>query len=108
MAAALRFYKLSSQELCVIHDDVDLALGTLKESTSSRSAGHRGVQDIIDHLGTQDFYRIRLGVGRPAHPEHATADFVLENFAPEEETTLRALFPEVAAATSAFIRERST
>lgn len=94
----VHFYKLQPEDILVLHDDLDIAPGTYKFTNSSRAAGHNGVSDIIEKLGTQDFTRIRLGIGRPAEvsgtcmPSH---DFVLQNFSKEEITTLSALFPQV-------------
>lgn len=96
--ALLQFYKLSPSDITVIHDDLDIAPGTYKITPSSRAAGHNGVQNIIDTLGTQDFCRIRLGIGRPTEvsgvcmPAH---DFVLQNFSPEELANLALLFPKI-------------
>jgi PTH1 family peptidyl-tRNA hydrolase len=63
--ALLDFYKLEPKDILVIHDDLDLSLETLRTTNSSGAAGHNGVKDIIDRLGTQDFSRIRIGIGRP-------------------------------------------
>ncbi|MFZ1654864.1 MAG: aminoacyl-tRNA hydrolase [Candidatus Moraniibacteriota bacterium] len=111
--AILEYYKLDPHSLIVIHDDLDLAPGVLRTTESSRSAGHNGVQDIIDVLGTQDFCRLRLGIGRPAEvvricppetlrepgvsvragiPSH---DYVLGHLSDEEYTKLEALFTEM-------------
>lgn len=62
--AVLDFYKIPLSDMLIIHDDVDLKLGTYKITENSRSAGHRGVQNIIDTLGTQEFRRIRIGAGQ--------------------------------------------
>ena len=64
--ALLNFYKLSPKDILLIHDELDIAPGSYKLATSSRPAGHNGVQDIFEKLGTQDIVRIRLGIGRPA------------------------------------------
>jgi peptidyl-tRNA hydrolase, PTH1 family len=94
----VHFYKLEATDIVVLHDDLDIAPGTYKLTNSSRAAGHNGVSDIIEKLGTQDFTRIRLGIGRPIEvagacmPSH---DFVLANFSPAELDTLSALFPQV-------------
>jgi PTH1 family peptidyl-tRNA hydrolase len=94
----VHFYKLSPEDITVIHDDLDIAPGTYRVTTSSRAAGHNGVSDVIEKIGTQDFFRVRLGIGRPAEvtgtcmPSH---DFVLQKFSPEELTTLSDLFPKV-------------
>jgi PTH1 family peptidyl-tRNA hydrolase len=87
----LDFYKAGPDVLTVIHDDLDIAPGTIKATASSRAAGHNGVADIIDMLGTQDFKRLRIGIGRPAEvlgacePSH---DYVLGKFTSEEQTLL--------------------
>ncbi len=80
------FYKVNSEtDLLVIHDEKDLSLGTIKTTTSSRSAGHNGVQNIIDELGTQNFHRIRIGVETRMSGDHTPTDhFLLHPFTPEE------------------------
>ena len=109
--ALLQFYKLSPADIAVIHDDLDIAPATYKTTLSSRAAGHNGVQDIITHLGTQDFFRIRLGIGRPADvtgscmPSH---DFVLKNFSAEESANLSLLFPQIQEEVLRFIEEKQT
>ena len=84
-----RFYKLSPENLLVVHDDIDLPFGQIKFDFGRSSAGHNGVQSIIDHLGTKDFARLRLGVGNeqlrtPIDP----SEFVLAKFNPSEQTLL--------------------
>lgn len=93
----LDFYKLSPQELVVLHDEVDIPFGKIKLTLSSRAAGHNGVKDIIEKLGTQDFCRLRLGVGKSENPNISTADHVLQNFSPEEAKNLPTLFEELIA-----------
>ena len=61
----LHFYKVASEQLVVVHDDVDLPCGQLRVKKGGKAGGHRGVQNIIDTLGTDDFIRLRVGVGRP-------------------------------------------
>ncbi len=96
--ALLSFYKVGPETLTIIHDDIDIKAGTIKTTDSSRSAGNNGVQSIIDTLDTQDFKRIRIGIGRPADtigvciPSH---DYVLSPFQQEEQEDLEALFPEI-------------
>ncbi len=92
------FYKLNTQtDLLVIHDDIDLPLGKLKTTASASSAGHNGVADIIDHLGTQNFHRIRVGVEtRQAKTDLPTEAFVLQNFTADEMQKLQAdIFPQI-------------
>lgn len=83
--AVLDFYKLTPENIIVIHDDIDLPLGEYKIATHSGSAGHNGVTDIISEIGTKDFKRIRIGIAtgdlrNPIDP----ADFVLQKFPKEE------------------------
>lgn len=81
------FYKISPQDILVIHDDKDIALGISKTQTDRTSAGHNGVQSIIEHFGTQNFTRLRLGVKSPTDIAD-TADFVLAKFSNEEKKIL--------------------
>jgi len=62
VSAVARFYKLKSDDLIVIHDDKDLPLGETKVQRDRGSAGHNGVSSLIKHLGTQDFFRVRIGI----------------------------------------------
>lgn len=76
-------YKLQINNLLVIHDDIDLPLGETKISFNRGSAGHKGVQSIIDSLGRKDFYRIRIGICPEKKPEEVEK-FVLKKFTEEE------------------------
>ncbi len=81
----LDFYKLSAQEILVLHDDVDLPLGNFKFTDDSGSAGHNGVQSIINILGAQQFARIRIGIETRADKNIPPTDaFVLQSFSEEE------------------------
>jgi len=82
----ISYYKLDpTKDLIVIHDELDLPLGEIRISTDSRSAGHNGVQSIIDALGTKNFKRIRIGVeNRPDKKTPPGDKYVLQNFTPEE------------------------
>ena len=84
----LDFYKLSPEDILVVHDDKDISIGEYRLAIDSSSAGHNGVQNIIDNLGTQKFKRIRIGIGLPADLSAETlvkADvFVLQKFSDEE------------------------
>ncbi|MDZ4384892.1 MAG: aminoacyl-tRNA hydrolase [Candidatus Moranbacteria bacterium] len=84
----LDFYKSSADDIIVVQDDLDIALGKYKVSADSSSAGHNGVQSIIDQLGTQKFKRLRVGIGeeRDGAPvcRLGAHDFVLGKFSEEE------------------------
>lgn len=78
------FYKLKPEgDLIVIHDDIDIELGKIKIKNDGSSAGHRGVQSIIDELGTERFIRVRVGVGRPENQDIEIEDWVLMPFGKE-------------------------
>jgi PTH1 family peptidyl-tRNA hydrolase len=112
------FYKIDpAKDLLVVHDDSDLPLGTVRATESSSSAGHNGVQDIIDKLGTQNFHRIRIGVDTrpPLNPPLSnggngalrlpTEAFVLQNFTNDELTTLNdEILPKVKSEIEKFLQ----
>ena len=68
----------------MISDDVALPLGKLRIRAGGSAGGHNGLKNIIAHLGTDQFPRIRVGVGAPAHPEHEMIDWVIGRFTPQE------------------------
>lgn len=80
ISKALEFYNLQTSDLVVVHDDVDLEPLQFRLSTNSSSAGHHGVEDIIDKLGTHDFKRLRIGIGRPVENTGNVEKYVLEDF----------------------------
>lgn len=81
--AIIDYYKIGIENITVIHDDLDIPLGEYKMARDRSSAGHKGVQSIIDSLGTKDFTRIRIGIGIE-DKKIPTEAFVLENFSKEE------------------------
>jgi peptidyl-tRNA hydrolase, PTH1 family len=79
VSSLLRFYKTPLSQILVVHDDIDLPVGTIRIRPDGGSGGQRGLASIIQQLGTQDFPRLRIGVGRPPGQRDA-ADYVLKNF----------------------------
>ena len=77
VAAAARFYKISPQDIYVIFDDISLPPGKLRIRTRGSAGGHNGVKDIIEDLGSDEFYHIKIGVGAKPCPEYDLADWVL-------------------------------
>ena len=71
-----RYYKLQPEEILVVHDELDFDAGTVKLKKDGGHAGHNGLRDIIAHLNSKEFYRLRIGIGRPATGK-VVADFVL-------------------------------
>jgi len=80
-------YKIEPQNLCLVHDDLDLPFGKIKISFKRGSGGHKGVQSIIDEISTKDFWRIRIGIGRPKNKK--VEKFVLEKFGKKEREKLK-------------------
>ncbi|MEA2113361.1 MAG: aminoacyl-tRNA hydrolase [Patescibacteria group bacterium] len=83
------YYKIPSEEILVIHDEIDLPLGEIKIQKNRGAAGHNGVQSVIDHLKTKNFTRMRLGIKPAEEKTLETEKFVLQNFTAEEEEIVR-------------------
>ena len=96
-----RYFKVASEETFVIVDDVALPLGKIRIKPSGSAGGHNGLKSVIRHLGTLDFPRMRVGVGRG---DGNLADYVLGRFAPFEREVISAALLRAADATEAFIR----
>lgn len=75
----LREYSLTADDLILVHDDLDLDLGRLRIKQAGGHGGHNGIKSVIDAIGTPQFVRIKIGIGRPA-PRQDSADYVLEAF----------------------------
>ena len=86
---AARFYKVPADHVVVISDDVSLPAGKLRIRKSGSAGGHNGLKNIIQHLGTDGFPRIKIGVGMPAHPDHEMIDWVIGKPQGEEAKVLR-------------------
>ena len=81
---AARFYKLPADRVLVVSDDVDLPLGKLRLRTGGSAGGHNGLKSVIQHLGTDQFPRLKVGVGGKPHPDYDLADWVLSRPAGED------------------------
>ena len=79
----MTYFKITPQDIWVVHDDLDLELGRVKIDFNASSAGHRGVQNMIDELDTKEFNRVRLGIGHPTD-NIPVEDYVLQKFGAEE------------------------
>lgn len=105
VAACANFYKIDPADILVIHDDLDLAFAKCRFARSGRSAGHNGVESIIDSLGTQDFARLKIGIGRPPFPDQEPSDFVLQNFSKDEQKEVLHLISHMANAVMTYLNE---
>lgn len=92
-----QFYKVSLQRLLVVYDDLDLPLEALRLRPEGGSGGHKGMRSIIEHLGSQDFPRLRIGIGRPPGQMDPAA-YVLQDFSAEEEAILEQTLNRAVAA----------
>lgn len=78
-----KYYKIAPEEILVVHDELDFQVGIVKFKFDGGHAGHNGIRDIINHLNSNAFYRIRIGIGRPLYGG-AIASYVLSNFTKNE------------------------
>jgi len=86
VGGAARFYKVEPDAVLVIHDEIDLDHGRLQARRGGGLAGHNGLRSIAAHLGSQEFLRLRVGVGRPGRGDaRAPADYVLSPFTPDQD-----------------------
>jgi len=102
VAPLVRYFKVPLERLLVIHDDMDLPLGTLRMRPSGGSAGHNGMLSIFDKLGTNAIPRLRVGIGRPPG-RMDPADYVLQDFSRSEEELLNMVITQACEAALAFI-----
>jgi PTH1 family peptidyl-tRNA hydrolase len=102
VASLVKFYKIPLDHLMVVYDDVDLPYGRIRIRPSGGSAGQKGMQSIINQLGTQEFPRMRLGVGRPPGSKQA-ASYVLRDFSGEDADFLPQVLDRGSEAVMMFI-----
>ncbi len=91
----LRYYRLRAEDMLVVSDDLDLPFGELRFRDSGGAGGHKGLGDIVGHVGTETFARLRIGIGRPPAGTDP-ADFVLQRFTKEEAVRLPAVIKAAA------------
>lgn len=104
--AVADFYKVAPSHIIVVYDDISLDVGQLRIRTKGSAGGHNGIKNIIAHLGTQEFPRIKLGVGdKPKHMD--LADYVLSRFSKEDRALMEDAFKEAAKAVEIMITEGS-
>lgn len=105
VVALMNFYKIPNENLLVVHDDVDLPFGSMKIHFNRGPGGQNGVKNISQLLGSNEYTRLKLGVGRPPHPDFDTGDYVLANFPKEEVVLLDQYFEKACDAIESFIFE---
>lgn len=102
--AAADFYKIDPEHIIVIYDDISLGVGQLRIRKKGSAGGHNGIKNIIAHLGTQEFLRIKVGVGDKP-PRMDLADYVLSRFSKEDRGVMEDAFREAAQAVEAMISQ---
>ena len=102
---AAAFYKIPPEHILVVSDEVALAPGKLRVRRSGSAGGHNGLKNIIAHLGTDQFPRIRVGVGQKPHPDYDMADWVLGKFQGEDKKAVEAAVKKAADAAECLIQE---
>ena len=102
--AAADFYKIDAEHMIVLYDDIDLDVGKLRVRAKGSAGGHNGIKNIIAHMGTQEFPRVRIGVG--AKPDRMDlADYVLGRFSQVERPVMEDAFEEAAEAAIAVVED---
>ena len=101
VAAVWRFYKLALDELLVVADDLDLAVGQIRLRAEGSCGGHHGLTDVIQHLGSEQFSRLRVGIGKV--DPRATVEYVLSRFDPQEQEAIEAAVGTAAAAAECWL-----
>ncbi|MGB2924842.1 MAG: aminoacyl-tRNA hydrolase [Limnothrix sp.] len=107
LRAVIDWYKIPAESVLVVYDDMDLPLGRLRLRLTGSAGGHNGIKSIIAHLGTQDFPRLRIGIGkaRSQSGDRQTISHVLGKFAPEEKPVLKEVLSLSEEALSMSLKE---
>jgi peptidyl-tRNA hydrolase, PTH1 family len=104
VAGLLRFFKVSPESLVVVHDELDIPFDTVRLKLGGGDNGHNGLRSITKSLGTKDYYRVRVGIGRPPG-RMDPADFVLRDFSTVERKELAFVIDRAADATAALVSQ---
>ena len=102
---AARFYKLAPDHVLVVSDDVDLPLGKLRLRVGGSAGGHNGLKSIIQHLGSDQFPRLKVGVGGKPHPDYDLADWVLGKLQGEDKKVMDEAVKRAADAVECFLKD---
>ena len=103
VAEAVRFYRLPPERVLVLCDDISLEPGRLRVRGSGSAGGHNGLKSIVARLGSQDFPRVKSGVGAKPHPDYDLADWVLSTFSQQEEKALAPIWDQAGEAALAVL-----
>lgn len=101
--ALMNFYKIPMENLLVIHDDIDQPFGAIRFHKNRGHGGQNGIKNISEVLGSQDYARLKVGVGRPSHPDFDIGDYVLSSFSKTELPDLQEIIEKSCDAIECFI-----
>ena len=105
VSQAARFYRIPSEHILVVLDEVNLPVGKLRIRVKGSAGGHNGLKNIVALLGTEDFPRIRLGVGAPPHPDYDMMDWVLSTFRNQDAEEMEQAARRAAEAVECYIEK---
>ena len=105
VSQAARFYRIPSEHILVVLDEVNLPVGKLRIRVKGSAGGHNGLKNIVALLGTEDFPRIRLGVGAPPHPDYDMMDWVLSAFHGQDAEDMAKAAQRAAEAVECYIEK---
>jgi PTH1 family peptidyl-tRNA hydrolase len=98
--ALIAYYKIDLKDIIVVYDDMDLPVGNVRIRAEGGTGGHRGMSSLVENLGTREFARIRIGIGRPPHE---AIDWVLGRFSPQEKPLINNAIAQAADAVEAWM-----
>jgi len=105
----LRFFKIASTRLLVIHDDLDMDVGRIKLVLGGGAGGHNGIKSITSSIGTKEFYRLKIGIGRPGkggvHSEYPVEKYVLSSIAENEHEVLKRRYKPIVEGIESFLED---
>lgn len=108
VSSLVNFFNIDPAKLLVVHDDIDMHTGRIKLIEGGGTGGHNGIRSVVKELGTNKFYRLKIGVGRPGegntHPEMEVDKYVLADFSAEELNAVHLRFAEIADGLAYFFR----
>ena len=107
VAPAMEYFRVPPERLIVLCDDVNFDVGVMRIRMKGSHGGHNGLRNIAERIGTSDFCRIKIGVGRKPHPDYDLADWVLGKLPSDDRRTLCEVYASVSAAVSLLIEGRA-
>ncbi|SDB33168.1 peptidyl-tRNA hydrolase, PTH1 family [Ruminococcaceae bacterium FB2012] len=108
VSQAMNFYKIPIENVLVIFDDISLDVGVMRIRRKGSAGGHNGLKSIIECCGSEDFPRIKIGVGKKPHPDYDLKDWVLGKFTEEERTKLSEIFANVLPAAELIVQGKTS